>query len=261
MRMPSKWGVADVRIIIPMAGEGRRFAEKGYSFPKQLIPIRGKPMIQWVIESLQPFLTPAETFTFICQAKHLQMYALEPMLQQLAPHCAIVALDHLTEGAACTVLYGLKDAPVDADFLIVNSDQWFTADPDDFMFLREAPELSLDGIIFTFHSVHPKWSFAATKPQSDEVTAVAEKRPISHHATVGVYYFRRVQDFRDGVARMMAANKRVNNEFYVAPVYNELLAQGKRIRILPVDEFWGLGTPEEVEEFRIAVASNPSLFP
>jgi hypothetical protein len=103
-------------------------------------------------------------------------------------------------------------------------------------------EQRVDGGIVTFTSTHPKWSFAKVNEIGD-VTEVAEKNPISDIATVGVYYWAKGSDYVKYTEQMIEKNIRVNNEFYVCPVFNEAIGDGKIIRTFNIDKMWGLGTP------------------
>ena len=107
---------------------------------------------------------------------------------------------------------------------------------------------AIDGGILTFHSTHPKWSYARLD-ESGFVSEVAEKKVISEHATVGVYYWGKGSDYVKYAEQMIEKNIRVNNEFYVAPVYNEAIADGKKIRIKDIQKMWGIGTPEDLNYF------------
>lgn len=239
-----------INIVIPMAGNGKRFAEAGYALPKPLIDVKGKPMISHVIDNVRPDVE--HTFTFICQREHCQQFNLEALLHALAPDCNIVTVERVTEGAACTVMLAADFFNNDAPLLLANSDQLVDLDIDSL--IMDAQERGLDGDILTFESEHPKWSYAKVSPEG-LVECVAEKRPISSHATVGIYYFRQGSLFFDGAVAMIEKNIRVNGEFYVCPVYNEILLAKKKIGIfeIPVSAMHGLGTPEDLQVYE---ASN-----
>jgi NDP-sugar pyrophosphorylase family protein len=236
-------------IVIPMAGRGSRFADAGYTLPKPLLPIHGTPMIELVVSSVRPS-TPAR-FVFICQREHLDSYGLEARLREIAPGCAVIAIDGITEGAACTVLLAEHEIDPDDALLIANSDQWVDIDVDAHLSLLDSQ--NLDGLIMTMFADHPKWSYAQIG-DDDRVCRVVEKQVISEEATVGIYAFRRGRDFVRAARAMIAADERVNGEFYVAPVYNVLIAEGATIgydNVGAVDEdVHGLGTPEDLERFR-----------
>lgn len=234
-----------LNIVIPMAGAGSRFAKEGYQDPKPLIPVKGVPMIRLVIENLRP-LRPHK-FVFICQRSHNKEYGLAIKLQAWAPGSVLIETDGLTEGAACTVLLAEKEINNSNPLMIANSDQFVEVDINDY--LQSLDTAHNDGLIMTMPAADPKWSFV--KMNSDNlVTEVVEKKVISNEATVGVYNFKRGSDFVKAAKKMIAEDKRVNNEFYVAPTYNELINSGAKIGIFNIGEnMHGIGTPDDLNQF------------
>ena len=229
-----------MNIIVPMAGAGSRFEKAGYTFPKPLIEVKGQPMIAKVVENLNL----QGKYIFLVQKAHYEKYDLENLLNLIAPGCEIVQIDGLTEGAACTVLKARELIDNDQPLLISNSDQWIKWNS----FETISSFNNEDGGILTFKSVHPKHSFA--KVDGDGyVTEVAEKNPISSDATVGIYHWKRGSDFVKYADQMIANDVRTNNEFYICPVYNEALKDGFKIKAGLVDQMWGMGTPEELNNF------------
>lgn len=237
-----KWQGGDLRIVIPMAGEGKRFQEAGFSFPKPLIDIKGKPMIQWVVENINA----DAKFIFIVLKEHLEKYNLNYLLKLIAPNCEIVALNNPTQGAALSVLEAAHLFNHEYPIAIVNSDQVIEWNSNEFFYAMAADECH--GGIVTFESTHPKWSFVR-KGEDGFVAEVAEKKPISNQATAGVYYFKHGSDFVKYAKQMIALNIRTLGEFYICPVYNELLKDKKKVRAFPVQKVWSLGTPEDVRTF------------
>ncbi len=237
-----------LNIVIPMAGRGSRFVNAGYKMPKPLIPIKGIPMIQLVIRNIKPQIP--HRFIFICQKDHDIAFNLEKQLQRSAPGCQIIFLDQVTQGAACTVLTARHLIDNEHPLMIANSDQYITANINHF--LKKSVEKSLDGLIMTMYATDPKWSFAALDAE-EMVTRVAEKEPISDHATVGIYYFSQGKDFVSSTETMIKNQEKVNGEFYVAPVYNYLIKIGKKIGVFSVGSestgMYGLGTPVDLEQF------------
>lgn len=234
-------------IVIPMAGLGSRFYEAGYTDPKPFIPVNGKPMIQWVIENLSSRFYRTR-FTFIVNRIHLETYRIEEKLNKIVPDCNIISIPGKTEGAACTVLLALDEISLDNPLLIANSDQYVDLSIDDF--LRKAFQSDRDGLIMTFPATDKKWSYAKTN-SAGLVTEVAEKKPISPHATVGIYYFKKARAFVEACQSMIKLDQRTNGEFYVCPVYNELIRNGAQIEIFPISKeaMHGLGTPEDLNFF------------
>jgi dTDP-glucose pyrophosphorylase len=218
-----------LNVVIPLAGLGSRFAKAGYSLPKPLIPVHGVPMIRLVIDNVRP--TGPHRFVFICQRAHTQQFGLRQSLEAWSPGCAVVELDGVTEGAACTVLTAREFIDSDDALMIANSDQYVDIAIDDY--LRAMTEEDLDGLIMTMWADDPKWSFARLDARG-LVDLVVEKEVVSNCATVGIYNFKAGRDFVRAADDMIAKNLRVNNEFYVAPVYNQLIAERARIGIYDV---------------------------
>ena len=236
------WEDNKMNVLIPMAGAGKRFFDAGYVFPKPLIEVDNKPMIQWVIESLNL----QANYIFIIQKEHQEKYNIKSVLKILQPECKIIELDHLTEGAACTTLLAKKYINNSDPLIIANSDQYINWNSSKALY--DFNSKNLDGAILTFEAIHPKWSYAKCNEEG-YVTEVAEKKVISKNATVGVYYWKHGSDYVESAEKMIKKNIRVNNEFYVCPVYNEFLAKNKKVKIHNVDKMWGLGTPEDLDNF------------
>lgn len=240
--MKPKWKDETLNVVIPMAGAGSRFEQAGYTFPKPLIDVMGNPMIQMVVENLNI----DATFTFIVQKSHREKYNLDTLLNLITPNCNIVEVGGVTEGAACTVLLAKEFINNDSPMILANSDQWLDWDSNEFMYKMN--ESNCDGGIVTFTATHPKWSFAKVN-EYGYVTEVAEKNPISNTATVGVYYWKMGSDFVKYAEQMIQNDVRVNGEFYVAPVFNEAIGDGKMIRTHHINRMLGTGTPEDLDTF------------
>jgi len=231
-----------MQIVIPMAGKGKRFSDHEYSNPKPLIDINGRPMIQLVIENLDI----DGTYTFICQKEHCKKYSLEKFLNSIKPNCNIIQIDNVTDGPASTVLLAKEFINNDDELMIANSDQFVIWDSKDFLsYLRTN---DVDGGILTFEAYDDKWSFVKINDLGF-VTEVAEKKPISNIATVGIYYYKKGRFFVEASEQMVNKNIRVNNEFYVAPAYNEMIQNGKKIGIYNIQKMYGLGTPEDLNTY------------
>lgn len=236
------WRDSKLNVLIPMAGAGSRFFQAGYTFPKPLIEVDGKPMIEVVVKNLNI----EANYIFLVQKDHYEKYNLKYLLNLIAPDCKIVQIDGMTEGAACTTLLASEFIDNDSPLVIANSDQYIEWNSNECMYAFSAD--SIDGGILTFEAHHPKWSYA--KLGSDGfVSEVAEKKVISDHATVGVYYWKKGSDYVKYAKQMIENNIRVNNEFYVCPVFNEAIKDGKKVRIKNVEKMWGIGTPEDLNYF------------
>jgi HAD superfamily hydrolase (TIGR01509 family) len=237
-----KWQGGKLNVLIPMAGAGSRFQAAGYTFPKPLIEVKGKPMIQVVVENLNI----DANFIYVVQKEHREKYNLDTLLNLITPGCKIVETDGMTEGAACTALLAKEYIGVDAPLFFANSDQFVEWDSNEFLYKMN--ETNADGGIVSFKATHPKWSFAKVD-ENGLVTEVAEKNPISDIATVGYYYWKHGSDFVKYAEQMIEKDIRVNNEFYVCPVFNEAIADCKKIKTFDIPKMWGIGTPEDLDVF------------
>lgn len=240
--MNAKWQDSNLNVLIPMAGAGSRFEKAGYTFPKPLIEVRGKPMIQVVTDSLNI----EANYIYIVQKSHREKYNLDTLLNLISPNCKIVEVNDLTEGAACTTLLAKMFIDNDQPLIIANSDQYLDWNSSEFMYKMQ--EQDVDAGILTFESTHPKWSYAKVD-EVGYVTEVAEKNPISNIATVGVYYWKHGKEYVKYAEQMIDKNIRVNNEFYVCPVFNEAIMDNKKIKTFNIDTMWGIGTPEDLDYF------------
>jgi HAD superfamily hydrolase (TIGR01509 family) len=236
------WNNKEMNILIPMAGAGSRFAQAGYTFPKPLIEVNGKPMIQVVVENLNI----DAHYIFLVQKDHYEKYNLKQLLNLIAPDCDIIIVDGMTEGAACTTLLAQSLIDNDKPLLMANSDQYVEWDSNEAMY--EFGASNIDGGILSFKATHPKWSFAKVG-EDGFVSEVAEKNPISDNATVGIYYWKHGSDYVKYANQMIDKDIRTNNEFYVCPVFNEAIEDGKKVRLKTIDKMWGIGTPEDLNYF------------
>ena len=240
--MNTKWQDHKMNVLIPMAGAGSRFEKAGYTFPKPLIDVNGKPMIQVVVENLNF----DSNYIFITQSAHREKYNLDTLLKLICPSSNIIDVNGLTEGAACTTLLAKDLINNDNPLIIANSDQFVDWDSSEFMYKMQ--EQDVDAGILTFKSTHPKWSFVKLD-ENGFVTEVAEKNPISDIATVGIYYWKRGSDYVKYAEQMIEKNIRINNEFYVCPVFNEAITEGLKIKTFNIEKMQGLGTPEDLKLF------------
>lgn len=237
-----------LNIVIPMAGHGSRFVNAGYKTPKPLIDVRGKPMIQVVVENLLPD-TP-HRFIFVCQSQHIRDYGLDEKLRSYADNVEIIGIDGVTEGQVCTVLKARDFIDCNQPLMTANSDQYIDFNINDYLSHMESQ--NLDGLIMTMKADDPKWSYAKSGT-GGRVIETAEKRVISNDATVGIFNFRRGCDLVRAADKMIADDIRVNNEFYTCPCYNYLIQEGQKIGIYGIGEeyngMYGLGIPSDLDFF------------
>ncbi|MCQ2789921.1 MAG: glycosyltransferase family 2 protein [bacterium] len=234
-----------MNVVIPMAGVGSRFQKAGYQKPKPFIDVLGKPMICQVLSNLSGL---DAKFILIARKEHcLQEQEIVNWIKENY-NVEFVLIDKLTEGAACTVLHAHRLINNDAPLLLVNSDQIVDIDMADY--IKDADDRALDGSVLCFEDDDKKWSFAKTD-ENGLITIIREKEVISNNATVGIYYFKKGSDFVENAIDMIVRNERVNNEFYVAPVYNYSIEKGNRHGIYMIEktQMHGIGTPEDLDKY------------
>ena len=234
-----------LNIVIPMAGRGSRFAEAGYKMPKPLIDVHGKYMIEVVTNNIRPQCE--HRFIYLCLQEHLDRFDLKARLEEIAPGCIVVPVNKVTEGAACTVLLGEEYINNDDALMTANSDQYIDWDINKYLECMD----EADGLIMTMFADDPKWSFVRLNSEN-YVTEVREKEVISNEATVGIYNFRHGSDYVKYAHEMIDANERVNGEFYVAPVYNRMIQDGKKVVYCNIgseaDGMYGMGIPKDLDD-------------
>lgn len=235
--------VENMNVLIPMSGRGSRFLET-HTLPKPLIEIKPNlTMIELVVKNLNI----NGRIIFLVLKEHYEKYPLKEILNKTSNNIEIVIVDSVTEGAACTSLLAKE--------LINNEDSLFIANSDQYVdnwnyndFIDKMTRENADGGIVTFKSTDKKWSFVRLN-ENDDVIEVAEKKPISDKATVGFYWWKKGSDYVKYAEQMIQKNIRVNNEFYIAPTYNQAINDNKIIKTFDVEGMNGLGTPTDLNEF------------
>lgn len=237
--------------LIPMAGAGSRFAEQGYTTPKPLLPVLGFPMVVNAAKALPV----SEKYVFVVRDFQIKEYAIDQHLKSFFPNSEIVVLDHLTEGQAVTCLMAKDLINISEPLVIGASDNGMIYDREKFEYISK----EADAIVFTFRN-NPA---VLEKPQAygwvkvDEnldVKQVSVKVPISEspmhdHAVVGTFWFKSGKIFVEAAEHMIAANTRVNNEFYVDECVNDLLSLGYKVKVFEIDHYVCWGTPNDYKTF------------
>jgi len=224
-------GAENLNVLIPMAGLGKRFSDAGYDLPKPLVDVCGKPMIEVVLNALG---FEKAHHIFLVRKEHLSVIG--PILNNLRPGCTITTVNEVTDGAARTCLLASHQIDNDEPLLIANCDQ-----------ITRIGDFSPfdDGVIFTFASTSPANSYVSFD-ESGYVAQVAEKKVISNAATCGVYWFKHGRDMVAAAESMIHKGIKTNGEYYLAPVYNEMIDDGKYIIAIRAFEHVSLGTPEDL---------------
>lgn len=244
-----------MQYVIPAAGKGSRFIEAGFQKPKPLIELHGIPLIAWVIANFS--YNKNDSINIVVRKNEFNTLYLEKYLTALPIKPKFIFLEEVTDGAARTVFYATKNLNLDQPMIVANSDQYVSENLNNY--IEHASSTDSDGCILTMKASSNKWSYISVD-SNDLIEQVVEKQQISNEATVGVYSWRRVDQFISSFEQMIAADDRVNGEFYLAPTYNYLIKEGKKISYLNIGEIdldvHGLGTPKDFAKFESNPKSN-----
>lgn len=231
-----------MNIVIPMAGLGSRFAKAGYTLPKPLIPVFGKPMYAWAADSLPLHHGRRIIFILLATQPECDDLRRDVMERYRALEPIVLTVPALTRGQAETVLaareYILNDEPL----LIHNADTAFEADAD---WCVDAVARKMDGALLVFPSQESRWSYSR-EGAGGLVEEVREKEVISPWASTGTYWWGRGRDFVELAEVRMGAVATEAGEYYVGPLYNDLIAKGGRVANYEIRKLLCFGTPEDL---------------
>ena len=238
--------------LIPMAGEGKRYKDENYKIPKPLILVSGKPMAVMAAESLPK----PDKWIFICRKEHIDNYKIDKALKSYFPNAKIVIIDKLTEGQASTCLLAKNLINNNEELLIGACDNGMVWNKEKFEELKK----EADCLVWTFrNNVAVK-----KKPQAYGWTVVDDKNnvlktfvkipisdnPIKAHAIVGTFWFKKGKIFVEAAENMIRKNIKVNNEFYVDSVINEVIEAGYQVKVFEVEKYICWGTPDDLKKYQ-----------
>ena len=234
-----------MNFVIPMAGKGARFTEAGFKLPKMLLKAQGKTLLQWSLDSLPLHLS--EVVVFVGLSSDEKLYSMQRMIENLYPelNSKFIFIDHFTRGQAETASLALRYCRQGAPLVIFNIDTCFGSST----LAGQLQDSEADGILGSFVNTEDRFSFAALDKEGKYVVDVREKEVISNNALTGLYHFRKIKDFEDSFEFQLRNNLTVKGEYYIAPLYNQLIAQGKKIVLDHVTWHYILGTPPEYRAF------------
>jgi RpiB/LacA/LacB family sugar-phosphate isomerase len=228
-------------VLVPLAGKGSRFKKEEWIVPKPLILIDYKTIIEWSMDSID---THGCDLVFIVRKDHVEEFSIDDFLKdKFGSNVQIVVVDEVTRGSVETCLAAEEFIKPDAPLIIHCSDVFFQPKFQVFENDRQS-----DGCILTFKSNSPNYSYSLVD-EKGLVQKVAEKSVISDEASAGVYVFNKGSDFIHYGKAMIQLDLTTNGEFYIAPLYNLLIEDGKKITTKKVDKMHIFGTPEEYKFF------------
>jgi len=236
-----------INIVIPMAGNNM-FDDPRYIYPKPLIEINDKPLIQLVVENLKR-IDGDLCFTFILNANDASKYFVDNVIKlAVNGKCKIIKLDKQTQGAAASVLMAIEYIDNDDELIIANYDQLINSDLN--QFLNSARKESMDSFVLCFESIHPRWSFVRLD-KNENIVETSEKRPISNNAIAGFYYFRKGKYFVSCAKEMIKKEAHVDGRYFTAPVINEMILMNKKIKRFSInkEDYHSFYSPSLIDKY------------
>jgi hypothetical protein len=234
-----------LNVVITMAGFGQRFRDAGYTEPKYRVTVRGRTLFSWAISSLSEFLGSGTRAIFVCRAEEqAQDFIAAEMAAYGGTESHVVALERPTDGQATSALAAAAAWHAPAACAIYNIDTHVRPG-------AMRPDMATgDGWMPCFRAPGEHWSFVRTDRHGDALE-VREKKRISDLATLGLYWFSSAAMFADAYRKHYGGGALEAGERYIAPIYNTLIAEGRRVSVSEVaaDSVVALGTPEDVARF------------
>ncbi len=242
-----------MNILLLFSGSDTSFRESGYEYPKNLIEINGKPLLQNVLESLDSNILKNNKLIFAIKKEEIDRYHTSMVAKLLYPKATIISVPNATAGAVCTALLAVEYIDNDEPLLIVNGDIIIQRPLEPI--IASFKNSDADGGAITFQSVHPRWSYVKCD-ETGIIIEAAEKRPISRMATAGIYYYKRGDDFVSASKELIKKNAQTDGKFYICPVFNEMILKQKKLRIFEIESkcYFSLATPKGIESYQKAIA-------
>jgi len=240
-------------LILPLAGRGSRFKMDGFTDPKPLLDVNGKPMIVRAVESIPE----CRHQVFICLEEHLAAYPLEAALKTQWAESKIIKIADTTEGQACTCEIGLDQAGVTDDTPIMISACDNGADYNFFEYMKLENDPSVDVIVWSFTNnptgkLFPHMYAWMDVDAENTIKHVSVKKPLpgAVHAIIGTMFFRKTSIYRKGLKDIYEKNIRTNGEYYVDDLLNPLIERGYTVKVFPVDRYICWGTPADYKTYK-----------
>jgi hypothetical protein len=232
-------------ILILAAGQNN-FDNHDGGYPLCLTELDGKSLLERIVENSSRIREPSYSFALL--DTETETYYLDQVSMLLAPEAFIVRVPSSTQGSACTALLAASQLDPEASLLIISANE--LVDVDLAIPVKTFEERGLDGGALTFRSVHPRYSYVRLS-SSGLVTQVAQKEPISQHATAGVFWFKRTAEFVDAAKATIRKSAMVDGRFYVAPTFNQLILNQRRVGVfdIPNDKYLPLKTERQLYNF------------
>lgn len=239
-----------LHIIMPMAGEGSRFLNEGWTTPKPLITLKGMPLFKRAINSVRIEGAPMK-YSFVVRQEHIDVYHIDTQIREILPDAQIFSVAKTTRGAVETCLIAEPAISHEDSIVIMDCDLEFRSKAyiENIKHILETPIVQAKGgVLLSFESDSPKYSYAKIDSNGD-VIQTAEKEVISNHALCGAYFFSSADSFLKAAHQLLLEPKFTKPEYYVSLLYNYLLKDGETVRLATMEEYYSYGTPKELEQY------------
>lgn len=240
-----------LHIVMPMAGEGSRFRDAGWTTPKPLIELDGKPLFIRAIESVEIPGVPMK-YSFIVRKEHIENYGIDEGIRRKLPEANIFSVEKTTRGAVETCLIAEDNIDDDEAIIVMDCDLEFRSEKYrrliEESLMKDGDKVS-GGVLVSFESNEPKYSYAEAD-ETGKVIRTAEKEVISNHALCGAYFFASGKEFKAAAHRLLNEPVMTKPEFYVSLLYNYLLESGSPVYLASMEIYRSYGTPEELTNYR-----------
>jgi len=240
-------------LILPLAGKGSRFSLLGYSTPKPLLDINGKPMIIRAVESIPE----CSKKVFICLNEHLKEYDLKNIINSEFINALVIGIDDVTQGQACTCEIGINQANLDDNEPIMISACDNGVDYNIEEYLKLENDLENDIIVWSFDNnptskQNPHMYAWLDVDSNNIIKNVSVKKYFegARHCIIGTMFFRSVKLFKEGLKQIYENNIRTNGEFYVDDLLNPLIKMGYKVKVFNIDRYICWGTPNDYKTYQ-----------
>ena len=235
-----------MNIIVPMAYAEPNPDISEFQYPKPLVDLHGKPLIEYVIENIS-LIEGINKIYFIVNEATCSKYHLDNTISLLTDKAEIIYLKNPTSGSVCSVLMAIDEIAKLEECVIVNSDQILLTDIN--KHLTQFKNEKLDAGVITFNSVHPRWSYVLM--DNNKAVQFAEKNPISKNAIAGFYYFKTFEQFVNNACKSIIDDDQLDGKFYISSVLNQFILSGFKISHSEINpaEYLSLYSNQKIKEF------------
>lgn len=234
-------------LIMPMGGAGSRFYKNGYMQPKPLIQIEGKPFFFWAAMSIKKFVD-IQDLTFVVLQQHIDGFKIDEEIKSYFPDAQIVVIPEVLPGPVFSALKGIGAVTDEGPIIFNDCDHMFCCNQVNA--LLNSGNMNVDGILLTFRSNAPQFSYVKYG-EGGEIVGTVEKKVVSSHAICGAYIFRDSSVFRRMAEKYIQSCP--YNECFMSGVYNVMCEHGLVVKDYLLDYHVEFGTPEEYK----AAAESP----